>query len=234
MRKNRLYLIGVAGCLALAAGWGGLTPSGTALGDPPDENGQHHHGSGGGGGGEEAVLFDVTTPEGSAIQIIGVFDSEGDPVPPALCNVNFGPAEGRADKKSVLVNQPSAALQMDFLAAAALGCFTGADLYSLDCAGDVQIGEKQTGAFFVYVFRAPGMDGGLVNYRIDADAEIVSDGGNPFPKGEPVGGGYTVTLTNIAVSVDTGSPQNACEHTFPGPGTGENEVYATVRLDRTQ
>ncbi|MEE9295730.1 MAG: hypothetical protein V3W34_12310 [Phycisphaerae bacterium] len=233
-RTNLLRGFGVVGCLALTLVWAMLALSGGALADPP-QGGEHDHGGGGGGGGgggdDVPVLFDVTTLMGSDIQIIGFIDPEdGVVVPGAQCLITVGPVEGRADKSTVLVNRPSAALQMDFLTALTECSFTEGTIY---CGGTIQIGEKNSGAWFVFFFQALGLDGGPVSYRLDADAEILSDGGNTFPRGEPVGDGYTVCLTNLEVSVDTGPHHNGCEHTFPGPDD-PGEVFAIIRLDRIQ
>ena len=223
-RTNLLRGFGAVGCLALAAAWGVLTFSGTALANPPDGNGNHNHGDGGGGGGEETIFFDVTTLVGSDIVIIGVFTddvSEGTLISSTGCFVIEGPAEGRADKHQVIVNRPSPAIQMDFLAG--LSCFMAADIYGLNCGGDLVIKQAKNGSESIeYFFQADGINGAVQAYRIDGDAMIVADNGGSFPKGDS---GYTVFVDNIRVSQDTGPRRNACEGSFP-------DALAVIRLDR--
>jgi hypothetical protein len=150
--------------------------------------------------------------------------------------VESGSAQGRAGNtggSNVVVNRPPVAIRMDFLAE--LECFDSGDednpvIYGLDCGGTLDIRQNKDGtADAIYFFKAHGKnweDGDkLTGYRIDAKAMITSDNGRSFPKGEPVDGGYTVTLSNIRVSVDTGSRNNGCESSFP-------DASATVRLDR--
>lgn len=151
---------------------------------------------------EEAVLFDVTST--GAMEIVGT-------------------AEGRCDGvggTKVVVNRPPVVMQMDFLNVVdddMDGGAFGTDPYS----GTLVIQERSA----VFFFKALGKTGDkLMGYRIDADAEITT--GLNFPTGEPVSGGYTVALTNIELSVDTGSRKNGYEGSFPG-------AEATVTLVRT-
>jgi len=236
MSRNMLWGATLAECLVLALVWGMLALSGSALADPPDGDGNHNHGGGGGGGGggEEAILFDVTTPVGSDTEIIGVF-GDFDPAAygiittPTGCSVKLGPAEGQADKRRVIVNRPSPAIRMDFLAALP-ECFTAGDIYSLDCGGDLVIRQAQNGSASIeYFFGAAGINGDVQNYRVDGDAIIVADddpdglcGDGSFPKGAC---GYSVFVDNISVSQDTGPRSNACEGSFP-------DAVAEIRLDR--
>ena len=172
---------------------------------------------------EEAVRFIVTTPPESAIQIIGVFDSEGEFVTDAGCNVTLGPPEGRADKSQVIVNRPSPAIQMDSLAALP-ECFTFGDIYGLACGDTLVIKQAKNGSVTIeYFFWAAGKNGEEQSYRIDGDAMIVADTSGSFPRGDS--GGYTVSVDNIRVSQDTGSRRNACEGSFP-------DAMAEIRLDR--
>ena len=178
------------------------------------------------GGGEEAVRYDVTTPPESAIEIIGVFDSEGEFVTDAGCEVALGLAEGRADKNQVIVNRPSPAIEMEFLAALP-ECFTFGDIYGLACGDTLVIKQAKNGSASIeYFFWAAGKNGKEQSYRIDGDAMIVADTpGSSFPTGD--GGGYTVLVDNIRVSHDTGSRRNACDGSFP-------DTMAVIRLDRIQ
>ena len=209
MRANLLRGFGVVGALVLAAGWGFLVPPGTARADH-----KPHHG--GGGGGEETILFDVRVT--GDMELVGTFNSQtceilGDPNDPV--------AEGRADKSQVIVNRPSPAIQMDFLAV--LECFTAGDIYSLDCGGDLVIIQARNGSARIeYYFLADGKNGQEQGYRVDGDAMIVADHQGSFPKGDS---GYTVFVDNIRVSQDTGPRRNACEGSFP-------DALAVIRLDR--
>lgn len=225
-RTNLLRGFSVVGCLALAAGCGILALSGSLLANPPDGNGNHNHG-GGGGGGEETILFDVTTLGGSDMVIVGVFTD--DPSQATLttstgCLVIEGAAQGRADKRQVIVNRPSPAIQMDFLAE--LSCFMADDIYGLICGGDLVIKQANNGSQSIeYFFEAAGINGDVQSYRVDGDAIILADNGGSFPKGDT---GYTVLVDNISVSHDTGSKTNACQGSFPDPGA----ALAFIRLDR--
>ena len=192
-------LMVVATCIALVGLWAVLATPETALAKKPPR---------------EHVLFDVTTLELSDMVILGVANPDlGCPA------VKFGPANGRADNKPrVIVNRPSPAIQMDFLAVddASL-CFKKGDIV---CDGTLVIGQNDA----VYYFRGPGKSGDEpTRYRLDADADIVPDTpGKPFPRGDV---GYTVTLSNISVSVDAGPRKNGCEGRFP-------DACAIVRLER--
>ena len=228
---NRKMLRGATlpGCVVLAFVWAMLALPGNSLANPPDGDGNHNHGGGdgGGGGGEEAILFDVTTPAESDMAIIGVFgdfDPEADGIitTPTGCSAQEGPAEGRADKRQVIVNRPSPAIQMDFLAALP-ECFTVGDIYALGCGGDLVIRQAQNGsASIAYFFGARGRNGDVQSYVVSGDAIIVADNGGSFPKGDT---GYTVFVGNISVSQDTGPRSNACEGSFP-------DALAEIRLDR--
>ncbi len=228
-RTNLLCRFGVAGCLALALVWATLALSGSALANPPDGDGNHNHGGGGGGGGgEETIFFDVTTLVGSDMVIVGVFTD--DPSQATLttstgCFVIEGPAEGRADKRQVIVNRPSPAIQMDFLAEGpdGLSCFMIDDIYGLNCGGDLVIKQANNGSESIeYFFRAAGINGDVQSYRLDGDAIILADNDGSFPKGDT---GYTVLVDNISVSQDTGPRSNACQGSFP-------EAMAVIRLVR--
>ena len=203
--KNRDKRVGlcvmvVTSCFILATLWVVLATPETVLAKPPAK---------------ETVRFDVDVT--GDMLLVGTFNPDG--------TTKLGLAEGRAGTSNVVVNRPSPAIQMDFLAA--LSCFTAGDIYSLDHGGSLDIIQSSKGAFIRYFFRAHGKDGELTSYRIDADADIVSDNGGSFPKGEPVGSGYTVTISNIRVSVDTGSRKNGCKSSFP-------DASATIRLERIQ
>ena len=241
MRKNLLCPFGVAGCLALTLVWAMLALSGGALADPPGDGGHNHGGGGGGGGGgEETIFFDVRTldldggedpPVPSDIVIIGFFDSDGTSTTPEGCKYFPGPAAGRADKSQVIMNRPSPAIQMDFLAAGpdALSCFRAGDIYDLGCQSTMVIKQANNGsASIIFFFGAAGINGDVQSYRVDGDAMIVADdddcGDGSFPKGAC---GYTVTVYNLSVSKDTGPRSNACEGSFP-------DAMAVIRLDRIQ
>jgi hypothetical protein len=216
--KNRNKKVGicvmvVTASLVLAALWAVLATPETALAKKPIT---------------EPILFNVTTLTGSAIEIVGYFDA-ADPGANED-GIVLGPAKGYASDRhsNVGVRRPSPAIQMDFLAA--LDCFDSGDIYSFDCSGSLGIFQDNKGAFIRYFFQAYGKDpeGEWTHYRIDADAEIVSDTpGNTFPRGESVDGGYTVTVSNIKLSVDTGSRKNGCKGSFPN-------ASATIRLVRIQ
>lgn len=198
-KRTRLGLISLAVCIVLAAVWGVLAVRGAALAKPPAK---------------EAVRFAVDVT--GDMLLVGTFNPDG--------TIEEGLAEGRAGRTNVVVNRPSPAIEMDFLAA--LSCFTAGDIYSLDDGGSLDIFDSNKGGFFRYFFRAYGKDpeAELTHYRIDADAEIVSDNGGSFPKGDS---GYTVFLSNIRLSVSSGSRKNGCEGSF-------RDASATVRLYRIQ
>lgn len=202
-KRVQVCLIVVTACPVLAAISAVLATPETVLAAQPSK---------------ETIRFHVTTPDPleSDIVIVGTFDSSQSD------RIAEGPAEGRAGKSDVVVNRPSPAIQMDFLAP--LDCFTAGDIYSLDHGGTLEILQSSKGAFIRYFFRARGKDGELTSYRIDADAEIDSDNGFSFPKDDS---GYTVTVSNIRVSVDAGPRANGCESSFP-------DASANIRLDRIQ
>jgi len=197
--RIQLYLMALAGCIALAGMWIVMATPKTAMAKPPSK---------------ETIYFDVNVT--GDMLLVGTFIRNDD----GTFYVQPGLAEGRAETLSqVVVNRPSPAIQMDFLAA--LSCFTAGDIYGLDGSGTLVIIEGNKGQSVRYSFRAYGKDGTLVSYRIDADADIVGDTGGSFPRGDT---GYTVTVSNIQVSQDTGKKGNACEGSFP-------EATATIRLD---
>jgi hypothetical protein len=154
----------------------------------------------------DPVYFDVMTIVGSAMEITNPADVEG----------RYDGVGGT----QVVVNRPAVEMKMDFLTT--LDDFIAGDIYS----GTLVIQQDKGIGHAVFFFKGPGknwVEGDkLTGYRIDADAEIL---GTDFPVGEPVGGGYIVNLTNIELSVDTGSRKNGHEGSFPG-------AVATVQLDR--
>ena len=163
--------------------------------------------------GEEVRFFVTTDPE-SDLVIDGVFvDPDGDGI---LESDGFGVAEGRAAKSSVVVNRPSPAVRMDFLdlgtdeSGTWITPFTAGAIYSLDGSGSMGIHNMNKGAVFRYFFRAPGIDGSEVHYRLDGDAVII---GRDFPDGDDEG--YIVYVDNLRVSQDTGKKGNAYEGGFP-------------------
>lgn len=203
MKNNSSCRFGLTSCLVLAAAWVSSAvsePTHAAVGASP----------------RETIRFDVRVT--GDMELVGTFDRQtceilGDPLDPV--------AEGRADRSQVVVNRPSPAIQMDFLAE--LECFTAGDIYSLDCGGDLVIIQARNGSARIeYYFLADGKNGQEQGYRIDGDAIIVADNGGSFPKGDS---GYTVFVENIQVSHDTGSRRNACEGSFPN-------AVAVIRLDR--
>lgn len=215
-RRTRVRLSRLVVFMALVAAWTVMVAPGTALAKkkgPPNT---------------ETVRFFVTTDSLSDLVIDGVFvDLDGDGI---LESDGTGVAEGRADKSSVVVNRPSPAVRMDFLDLGldAFGDpitpFTAGTIYSLDGSGSMGIHDLRKGAVFRYFFRAPGLDGTEVHYRLDGDAIIVPDTlGSSFPTGDP--NGYTVLVDNLRVSQDTGKKGNAYEGSFPG-------ATAIIYLDR--
>ena len=224
MRKNLLRGFGLVGCLTLALVWAMLALSGGALADPPP----HNHG--GGGDEEETIFFDVTTLDGSDIEIIGVFTNDPDAATLETstgCLVIEGPAAGRSGLHRAVVSQPSPAIQMDFMFLAegpdGESCFTVGDIYGLTCGGLLSIRRKNNGAESIeYFFEAEGTDGEVRQYRVYGDAMIMADNGGSFPTGDS---GYTVFVHNLRVSRNTGSGRTACEGSFP-------DAVAEIRLDR--
>jgi hypothetical protein len=194
-KKKRIkkYLMVLAGCMLLVGTWISLRMSETAMAKPVD------------------ILFDVDVT--GDMFLVGTFDQDG--------NIQPGPAEGRAGRTNVVVNRPSPAIQMDFMAE--LPCFSAGDIYSHDGGGTIDIGMSNKHADqMTYFFRANGKDGTEFHYRLDGDATIVGDNGGDYPTGDTA---YTVTVTNLRVSQDTGKRGNACEGSFPG-------ATATIRLVR--
>jgi hypothetical protein len=121
------------------------------------------------------------------IELVGTFNSDG--------TVNVGDVpDGRAGDR-VIVNGPSPALRMDFLAGLDPVCVPTGTIYSLDGSGTLSIGEDANGGNIRYFFRGYGTDltnNTLVHYVLDAPAVIVGMTGGSFPKGDPVG--YTVSV----------------------------------------
>ncbi len=156
---------------------------------------------------EEPVRFNVTTGTESAVEIVGVFvggSSDGS-----------GSAVGGAGKFNVVVNRPSPAVKLDFLAEREGSPFTEGDVFGIGGGGTIDIYNPKKGAAIRYFFRGPGKDGTVVNYRLDGDAVIKPDTpGSSFPNGDPVG--YTVTVSDLRVSQDTGKRGNAYEAEFRG------------------
>ena len=171
----------------------------------------------------EQVLFEVTTPLGGDIEIVGVFvivdgtwvlDPDANP-------------EGRAGRNNVVVNRPSPAVRLDFLAELD-ECFTATvdDNYSLDSVGTLEIFQNKRGAGIRIFFAARGKDGNLINYRLDSDTvEIFPHDGGSFPKGDNLG--YDVMVSGLRVSVDRGKRKNGCVGNFP-------DAMALIRLERKE
>lgn len=157
---------------------------------------------------KENIRFKVTATEGAMV----------------ITNVNE--VEGRysgTGGTQVVVNRPSVKMRMAFLENALLD-FQNYVAAGYGYSGTLVIQQDKGVGHAVFFFKGPGkywVDGDkLTGYRIDTDANIVPSAG--FPTGDNK---YTVDLSNIELSVDTGSRKNGHEGIFLGA--------ATVELTRT-
>ncbi len=149
MRRNLSCRFGLASGLVLAAAWAAFTvPEQADAARPP----------------RETIVFDVRVT--GDMKLVGTLD-------PQTCEILGDPmAEGRSDRRSVIVNRPSPAIRMDFLAA--LPCFTAGDIYGLDCGGTLVIRQaRNDSASIEYFFRAAREDAlGVADLLVGLDRPV--------------------------------------------------------------